>query len=206
MSTARERARTWARRAGWRWLGVPTALAVAAAVHPTLSAFSSTTASTCNVFRAGTVHSTDNDSGAAMLALPGATPGASDTSCITVTYAGSLPSQVRLYGTTTGTGLASYLDLTVTRGTGAAGFDNCTGFVADATNYLGLGSGVVYSGTVEGFPDSYAAGVTDPTAGSPATWVTGESHIYRFTVTLQDNDGARLLDAGQVFTWEARNT
>ena len=51
--------------------------------------------------------------GAAALQRPGNT----DTGCIKVSYAGSLASEVRLYGTTSGTGLDAYLDLTVTRGT-----------------------------------------------------------------------------------------
>jgi predicted ribosomally synthesized peptide with SipW-like signal peptide len=172
----------------------------------TWSAFSATTSNPGNAFAAGTVILADNDSGSTMLALSNAVPGNTDTSCITVSYSGSLPSNVRLYGTTSGTGLDQYLDLVVTRGSGAAGFDNCTGFSADATNYIGAGAGVVYSGTLQGYPDSYAAGLVDPTSGSPESWTNPENHQYRFQVTVQDNNAAQGLNATQTFTWEARNT
>jgi predicted ribosomally synthesized peptide with SipW-like signal peptide len=171
----------------------------------TWSAFSSTTDNTGNSFQAGTVVLTDNDSGTSMLSLANAKPGDADVSCINVSYTGTLASSVRLYGTTTGTGLDQYMDLVVTRGTGAAGFNDCTGFTPDAANHIGAGSGVVYSGTLQGFGDNYAAAVVDPTAGSPEVWTTGESHVYRFSVTVQDNNAAQGLNATQSFTWEARN-
>jgi predicted ribosomally synthesized peptide with SipW-like signal peptide len=171
----------------------------------TWSAFSSTTSNPGNSFDVGTVTLTDNDSDTAMLSLSNAKPADSDTSCITVTYEGTLDATVRLYGTTGGTGLAQYLDLTVTRGSGAAGFDNCTGFTPDATDYVGAGSGVVYQGTLDGFPDAYAGAIVDPTSGTPETWTTSENHQYRFQVTVQDNSAAQGMTATQVFTWEARN-
>lgn len=171
----------------------------------TWAAFSATTDNTGNSFQAGTVTLSDNDLGSAMLGLSNAKPGDSDTSCIQVNYTGSLSATVRLYGTTTGTGLDQYLNLTVTRGTSAAGFDNCTGFAADSTDYLGSGAGVIYSGTLQGYPDSYATAIVDPTTATPETWTTSESHIYRFTISVQDNDLAEGLTATQAFTWEARS-
>jgi hypothetical protein len=172
----------------------------------TLSAFSSITSNPGNAFASGTVILADNDPGTAMLALSGAKPGDSDTSCIRVSYTGTLPSTVRLYGTTTGTGLDPYLTLTVTRGTASAGFDNCTGFTADATNYLGSGVGVIYTGTLQAFADTYAAGLIDPTAATPESWTTNETHDYKFVVTVVDSDSAQGKTATQTFTWEARNS
>jgi predicted ribosomally synthesized peptide with SipW-like signal peptide len=173
----------------------------------TWSAFSSTTQNSGNSFATGTVILTDDDAGGAMLSLANAKPGDSDTSCIIVTYTGTLPANVRLYGTTGGTGLDQYLDLVVTRGTKAAGsFDSCTGFTADATNYIGAGAGVVYSGTLQGWADNYGAGLVDPTSGTPEVWTNPESHTYRFVITVQDNNAAQGLTATQTFTWEARNT
>ena len=72
---------------------------------------------------------------------------------------------MRLYASVTGT-LPQYLNVTVTRGSGAAGFDNCTGFTADAGDYGYGPGGVVYSGTLQAFPSTYAAGIT---------WTDGES-------------------------------
>lgn len=174
----------------------------------TRAAFSDTTLNAGNGFTAGTVKIDDNDAGSALLSLSDATPGATDTGCIKVTYNGSLDSTVRVFGTTTGSGLDQYIDLKVTRGTYSSdpGFDSCSNFTADPTDHIGSGSGVVYDGTLQGFPDSYAAGLVDPTSGAPETWTAGEVHVYRFTVTLQDDAGAAGLDATQTFTWEARNT
>ena len=125
-----------------------------------------------------------------------------------MTYSGSLPASVRLYGATGGTGLDPYLSLKVTRGVfnGAEpAFNNCTNFQADATDYLGAGPGVVYNGTLAGFGDDYAGGLVDATSGSTETWTGGEVHVYRMEVTLQNNIDAEGLDATQSFTWEARS-
>jgi predicted ribosomally synthesized peptide with SipW-like signal peptide len=172
----------------------------------TWSAFSSTTQNSGNSFSAGTVVLTDDDSGSAMLSLANAKPGDSDTACIVVSYTGSLAATVRLYGATAGTGLDQYLDVTVTRGSKSSAFDGCADFVADGTNYIGSGNGVIYSGTLRGYPDSYGAGVVDPTPGSPESWTNPESHAYRFVVTVQNDDNAQGLNATQTFTWEARNS
>jgi len=196
-------------RVSWRKLaasGLVCALATLVGVPATFSAFSGTTADPGNSFAAGTVTLADNDSGSAMLAMAGMQPGSSDTSCVTVTSTGTLPSLVRLYGTTGGTGLDAFLNVVVTRGTGAAGFDDCTGFTPDATDWIGSGAGVVYAGTLAAFPDAWAAGVQDPRPSVPEAWTTGESHSYRFAVTLADDNGAQTLTATQAFTWEARNT
>jgi predicted ribosomally synthesized peptide with SipW-like signal peptide len=180
----------------------------AAAVVATFAAFSSSTSNSGNSFAAGTVTLSDNDAGSAMLALTASKPGDSDTSCIRVSYTGSLAASVRLFGTTTGTGLDAYLNLTVTRGTisGSPTFDSCTGFSADGTDYLGSGNGVIYSGTLQGFADDYNAGIVDPTSGSPESWTANETHDYKFVVSLADNNNAQGLNANQTFTWEARNS
>lgn len=171
----------------------------------TFAAFSAKTSSAANTLAAGTVTIADNDAGAAVVALPAASPGQSSTGCISVTYSGSLDAGVRLYAALTGS-LAPYLTLTVTRGTQPApAFSSCTGFTADATNYIGAGAGVVYSGALSGFPTSYAAGIVDPLPGSPETWTTGETHAYRFVVTLANNNAAQGLTQSAAFTWEARN-
>lgn len=178
------------------------ALAVGAA---TFSAFSSTTANTGSGFAVGTVALGDNDAGAAMLDLQSAAPGDSATSCINVTYTGTLDARVRLYGSVSGA-LAPYLDLTVTRGTDPSpSFPSCAGFTPDGTDYVGAGPGVVYAGTLDAYPGGYASGLVDPVPGAPATWSTGTEASYRFTVSLQDDLGARGKSATATFTWEARN-
>jgi hypothetical protein len=175
----------------------------------TWATFDAVTDNVGNRTTSGTVDVTDNDGGApAMLSFSGALPGESDTGCIKVVYSGSATSDLRLYGATSGTGLDQYLDLKITRGTYTGPdptFDACTGFQEDTTDYIGAGPGVVYNGTLQGFGDDYATGLADPTPGSPESWTTGESHVYKIQVTLQDNVAAEGKDATQTFTWEARS-
>jgi hypothetical protein len=170
----------------------------------TWSAFSATTDNSGNSFASGTVEIGDDDTGSAMLSLSNAKPGDSDAGCIVVDYTGSLPASVRLYGSTSGTGLDQYLDLKVIRGTKASAFDACGDFTADATDYIGAGAGVIYDGTLQGYPDGFGAGIDDA-PGSAETWTGGEAHAYKFVVTVQNDGAAQGLNASQVFTWEARN-
>jgi hypothetical protein len=162
----------------------------------TFSAFSSTTSNSGNAFAAGTVYITDNDSNSAMFNVTDAKPG-SVTSCITVTYLGSLDASVKLYGAGFGGALAPYLTVKVEEGSGAAGFGDCTGFTPSGTVYNDV--------AMSSFPTTYAGATA--TGG---TWTTNQSVDYRFTITLADdnnaNGGASPLAANNFsFTWEAQN-
>ena len=194
----------------WRRLGALCVLAllVPAAGGVTFAAYTAIGANGGNSLQAGSVRLSDNGDGSSMLSLTGALPGDTTSACIKVTYDGSIASTVRLHGTTTGTGLDAYLDLKVTRGTyspSAPAFKSCTNFQPDGTNYIGAGNGVIYNDTLQGFPDDYASGLVDPLSGSPESWTTGESHVYRLDVTLQSNFAAQSKTAAQAFRWEARN-
>jgi len=188
-----------------------TALAVVAistlAGASTWSAFNDMTANPGNVFEAGTVSIADDDSGAAMFnALTNLKPGDSATRCLVVTYNGSLPASVRLHGTTGGTGLDSHLQLQVTRGVKSSGFSGCGDFTTDSTTYLaGKPAGTIYDGTLAGYPDSWAAGIVDPVTGSPESWISGESHAYRFEATVLNDVAAQGKTATQNFRFEAEN-
>lgn len=175
----------------------------------TWAAYTATTDNGGNRIESGSVKIDDDDGGStAMFSLANLQPGATDAGCIKVTYDGSLAAAVRLHGTTTGSGLEQYLDLTITRGTNTPsdpGFDSCGNFQADATNYIGKGAGVIYEGTLSSFPDDYAGGVVDPTSGAPESWTASESHVYKLEVTQRFDPAAPGLNATQTFTWEARN-
>lgn len=195
-----------------RWHRFAIAVAIAALVPAaggaTYAAFRATSSNSGERIEAGSVKLADNGDGSALVSLASAVPGDTTNACIQVTYDGSLPSTVRLHGTTSGSGLDQYLNLQVTRGTyspSVPAYKSCTNFQADGTDYIGAGNGVVYNGTLQGFPDDYASGLVDPTGGSPESWTTGEVHVYRFDVTLQQNFAAQGKDAAQVFRWEARN-
>jgi predicted ribosomally synthesized peptide with SipW-like signal peptide len=196
------------------------ALLGAIAAIGTWSAFSATTSNPGNSFAAGTVELCDDDAtpanclgGTPMFNLSAMAPGApATTACMKVNYTGSLMSDVRLYGTTGGTGLDTHLNLVLTRGTGGAGFPSCSGFTADTADYFGQGAGVIYSGTLGGYFDDYSAGRVDPTnCGTPPcaaeSWTNPETHTYKFEISLPSStpNSAQGLNATQTFTWEARN-
>jgi hypothetical protein len=140
-----------------------------------------------------------------MVSLTAAEPGATDTACIQVTYNGSLDSAVSLFAQSTGA-LAPYLDVTITRGTDTSpAFDDCTGFLAEDTDYIGGGAGVIYSGPLAGMPADPSVGIVDPPGGGPETWSTGETHSYKFSVVLANDPAARGQSADATFMWEAHN-
>jgi predicted ribosomally synthesized peptide with SipW-like signal peptide len=164
----------------------------------TFSAFSSTTDNTGNLFEAGTVYITDNDGGSSSLYnVTNQKPGDTVTSCIKVTYTGSLSATVKLYGSGVGA-LGPYVNLTIVEGTGGGAFGNCTGFVAGGT--------VFGPAALSTFPTTYGGGVS--TGG---TWTNPTTVTYQFTVTLADNNAANGQGSGPIttglhsFTWEARN-
>ena len=194
------------RRLGLRLLASAVVLTIASGAWSaaTWSALSDSSVTPTNTVTAGSVDLSDNDSGGGVLALGSARPNDSVTGCIRVTYSGSAPAKVRVFGATGGTGLASYLDLTVTRGTvsPAALFGSCATFTPDATNYLGSGNGIIYVGTVAGFPAAGAGALADPSAPG-ATWNTGDVHSYRFQATLRNDPAAQGKTASPSFTWEA---
>ena len=163
-------------------------------VTASIAAFSATTENTGNNWSTGTVVLTDDDGGAGiMFEVLDMAPLDVVTNCIVVTYAGTLlPADVVLYGVSGGSGLDAYLDLIVEEGTGGI-FNNCSGFSGSA----------IYTGTLADFA------VAHTNFGNGAgTWVPSanpESRVYRFTVTLQDDNAAQTLGATAAFTWEAQN-
>ena len=177
----------------------------AAAGWATSSAFSSTTSNTGNSFAAGTVYIGDNDAGSAMYSVSNQKPGDTLTKCIKVTYTGSLDSSVKLYASAVDT-VGTYVSLTVTPGTGSPTFPGCTGFTAAS-------GGAIYTGTLKGFADTYNSHANGLAldVGATSTWVTNDSVVYQFTLTMLDNNsanggsGGALTSGSHSFTWEARN-
>jgi predicted ribosomally synthesized peptide with SipW-like signal peptide len=159
----------------------------------TYAAFTSQTSSDSNTFSTGTVSLVDNDGGSVMFNLSGVRPtDPAQTSCVKVTYNGSLDADVRLYAAVSSTGVEQYLNLKVETGTSTSGFGACGGFSPGST---------LFNGTLSGYPTSFAAGIDDP--ASP--WTTGTTRAYRFTVSLQNNAAAQGLTGTATFDWEARN-
>jgi len=166
----------------------------------TFAAFSNTTGNNGNTFAAGTVVLDDNDAGSAMWTVANRIPGDSVTTCIRLTYTGTLGADVNLYSLSAVDTVDQYLDLTVQKGSmpGGTTFPGCTGFSSEST---------IYSGTVQNFKasnGSYLSGV-GANPGAQTRWDQNDTLVYRFTVTLQNATGAQGLSSTTGFTWEARN-
>ncbi len=169
------------------------------------SAFSSQTENPGNVITAGTVTLEDNDGGSALYALTGAKPGDSKTSCIKVTYKGSLPATVKMFTASTIGELGPYVNLQVEAGTQASSsFPSCEGFTPYETG------GTVYEGTLSAFAaanNSFANGIsTNPTGQTK--WETSNSVVYKFTATLSATapEAAQGKTTGtHAIRWEAQN-
>jgi hypothetical protein len=179
-------------------------------MHATSAAFTATTSNGTNAVTTGTVSLDSNDAGTALFTADNLRPGMTRSSCIQVTYNGTLPATVALYQDTPGgNGLDGYLNLTVTRGTvsGPDPFGECADFTPDSTDYTGDGPGVLYTGTLAAFPTGSGSAMPDPhTPAVPEAWTAGEAHAYRFTLAVQDTDTAQDLTTGTDITWRAVNT
>ena len=174
----------------------------------TWSNLNATATNPSNSFTAGTVKIGSNSGSSRCSRSPTPSPAPWRRVAFSVTYTGTLPANVKLYGTGGGTGLNQYLTLVVTRGTfsGTPAAGSCTGFTADTTNYISQGAGVMYSGTLANWPATAAAAQVDPTAASPESWTTGEAHGYQFQVTLANNTAAQGLTGTETFIFEADNS
>jgi hypothetical protein len=201
--------RRHARRIGVKLAATAAVLALCGllASAATWSNLNSTATNPSNSFAAGTV-AIGSNFGSAVLSVTDVKPGPVATGCLQVTYTGTLPANVKLYGTGGGTGLNQYLTLVVTRGTfsGTPSPGDCTGFTADTTNYISQGPGVMYNGTIANYPATAATAQVDPTGASPENWTTGESHGYQFQITLQNNTAAQGLTGNETFVFEADNS
>ena len=167
------------------------------------AAFSQTTVNSGNSFAAGTVTIGDNDAGSALYSVSNQKPGDTVTSCIRVTYSGTLDSDVHLYTADPIGAIGPYLNLTIDAGSQpAAVFPSCAGFVADA-------GGPLYNSTLSAFAtahNSWGTGLVDYPGTVATKWATGDQVVYRFTGSLQDNNSAAGTASGShAFTWEARN-
>src|ERR1700753_2858723 len=116
------------------------------------SAFSSQTESPGNIITTGTVTLEDNDGGTALYALTAAKPGESKTSCIKVTYKGSLPATVKLFTGSTIGELGPFVNLKVEAGTQTTStFPSCTEFTPATPG------ATVYEGPLSAFATEHAA-------------------------------------------------
>jgi hypothetical protein len=160
----------------------------------TVAAFTATTSNPGSNWRTGAVTLGDDDGGSALFTTSGLLPGDTGTTCIRVTYTGTVGATVRLFvPSVTGT-LSPYVDLVVEQGTAGSpgGFASCGSFSGTQ----------VWSGPLSTFPTTFAAG-----RGTFSPTTTGDAAVYRFTYTLQSGTPGTQQGAaaGATFRWESRS-
>ncbi len=136
---------------------------------------------------ASVVSLVDDDGGAGLFTSDGMRPGRLDTACVAVSVDGSADplAEVRLTADVTTPDLAPYLVVIVDRGT-VGSFGNCATFTGDR----------IWSGTLAQMPADAASGI--PTGWRPAL----DPHaVYRFTVTVLDDDRAQDRSTRAAFVW-----
>lgn len=190
----------------WGLAVIPVSLLVSSVlvVNSSYSVFTATTSNTGNSWATGTVVLSDDDSNTAMFSVTNLTAGSTGTRCIAVTSTGSMPSSVKLYGTSYSTtnSLGSNLTITITQGTGGtfASGSSCTGFTA-----LGTGS-AVYSGTLDSFgttKTNFSSGVPGSNYWQP-TGSGSETRVFKFDYSV--GAGASQNSSAAIgFTWEAQS-
>ena len=162
--------------------------------------FSATTQNAGNEISTGTVALSDNDNGSAQFNIQNAKPGDSWSRCIKISYAGTLPADVRHYIQAAPTMVGQYLRLKLETGSQAVStFPDCAGFTPATTGY----DGPVTSYTAFDF----ASGTVQLPVGK-AFWDPGDAVVVRTTLTLSaaTPDTAQGSSGGNVtVVWEARN-
>jgi predicted ribosomally synthesized peptide with SipW-like signal peptide len=189
------------------------ACAAGLATYGTFSAFSATTQNDGNQISAGTVVLGDNDSDGVLYSYSNIAPDDVKVKCITVTYSGNLPANVRLYvpaQPTTKT-LAPYVNLKIEAGVpGATPLPDCTGsdFSSAQTLFNDKLSKFLDGPAPGGAYADYASGLVD-FPGNGTAWTnaaTQDSVTYKFTVSVDsDNNAAGKSVTAHTFKWEARN-
>jgi hypothetical protein len=165
------------------------------------SAFRATTANTANAASSGTVKIDQHAGATTLYNVTDAKPGQQTIKCVRVTYAGSLPSSVKLY-VSSGIQNAWLFNLKVERGSGLTTLNStmsCAGFSPSST---------AYDQVLDNFPQSFATSSVDGKAGG-AAWSNGDSVDYRFTIEPTGDpawDYSTPTSTGaHTFTWEAQN-
>jgi hypothetical protein len=166
-----------------------------------LSAFSSSTDNPGNNVTAGSVTIGDNDGGTALYSMGNAKPTDSTTSCIRVSYTGTLDASVKLYTPSTVGALAPYVNLKVESGTqtGSPAFPSCSNFTADET---------LFDAALSTFPTTSGTGLADNPGTSATKWVTNDTVAYRVTATLSAStpDASQSATTGaHTIRWQAQN-
>lgn len=170
-------------------------------VQTSLAAFNGVADNPSSDWATGVVSLADDDGGTAMFDVAALKPGDVSTRCIEVEYTGTLDSDVKVYGSVSGT-LGGHLDLQVEVGSGGS-FADCAGFTPQ------LGSPIWTSATLASFGATHADWASGLDVGwdpsGPDELGNTETRTFRFTTTVADDPAAEGTTATATFTWEAQN-
>lgn len=185
-------------------VGAPVAavVAVAGIAMGSNAAFIATTDTATNNWTTGVVQLTNDHVGVAAFSPGAIVPGYAETHCIVVTSNSTVPTDIKLYATssTIATPLGAELQFNIQSGTGGTDVPgvngapgSCDGFTPDAVN------STVFDGSANTFMTEHL----DAASGAGTVSLNpGESKTYLITATLPDsnNQGASTSTA---FTWAA---
>jgi len=134
---------------------------------------------------------TSDNSGRPLVSGANLAPGATPPSCLSISYTGAATDdELRLFSTTTDSGLADYLDITIEQGQGGR-YGDCSGFT---------GTGV-YEGTLAAFGREHGSELT---ALPIARLAAGQGEVsVRFTFAIRDDNRAQGASTTSDFTWIA---
>jgi predicted ribosomally synthesized peptide with SipW-like signal peptide len=161
--------------------------------HSSYAAFTASTQTQQNSFRAGSVALTNDHSESVVFATTDKlVPGSADTQCVEVDYQGDVASEIRLYAAGNLTdNLAQYLNFKIDLLPVGAACESSSSVVLYNTAPLsGLGTAT-----------SFATGL------NPDSWKpTGpEKRLYRFSYSLPEGDAAQNKTADITFVWQAQS-
>jgi hypothetical protein len=188
------------------------------------AAFTASTENHTDSFTAGALALSDNDSNAAMFTVAGLVPGSSGSSCITVTYTGtvvpSAPVQVYVAaGDATDTagsgggGTSAYLNFSLETATGSGIFGSgaaCTGLTG-TTIFGNTADTVVTAGRMLSdfvAKNTYSTGgTTSVSSGWTPSSGASTTKVFRFNYKMATDTPNSAMGALAVvkITWEARS-
>jgi hypothetical protein len=199
-----ERVRRRRRRVFLTAVALAVVVASATTFQASWAAWNATAVNGPSGWHTGTVSFGPNQPAASLLTIANVFPGSFGSSCVRLTYTGTLTAPVRLYLATAdlgGTGLGTYLTLRVREGSGSS--SDCSDFTSSGSLYNPTGL-TATSYTLAAFSttaSTYATGV--------GTWTASPSdptRTYRFDWQVQDKNAAQSRTALPSFTWEAQTT
>lgn len=189
-------------------VATPVALMVSGALvwSSTNAAFTAQVNNGGNSWSTGTVvlsgddgsNSTTPTVGTAMFTPTNLAPGDTGENCVTVTYAGTLPANVKLYIGSALTGdatLAANINLVIKEGDGGA-YGNCTGFVPTAT---------IWNDDLAALRASHTSFATGRGFWA-ATNGTVKTYQIAYELDAAAPNSVQGKSAGATLSWEAQNS